>query len=322
MELSRRAFLSTLGSLAAGVTLPPAMAGRISPDTLEQLHEHARSLAQRTRATPPLVILRETRVHLLHLETLLLGAAGWQSTRLHRTAALTALVGARAARLAASRHTASLLDRAEEHAGSAKDGPLRAQVLLYRARHRGESGYALDAGSTEGERLLASALRAAGSSRAQAILRAIIRYELAWELAALGDTRMAMVEVTAADVDHSLATDAPDVVEVADRGWRSPGFASAYRGAVLRRAGLHHQALETFSDVPAWPTLLRTPSMVEAARAHAAVGEVDAAAATLRDAYLLNAGAGLVQRQARVRAARALLPDTAAVRELDAVVDG
>jgi hypothetical protein len=63
--------------------------------------------------------------------------------------------------------------------------------------------------------------------------------------------------------------------------------------------------------------------MVDIARSHAAKGEVDAAAAMLEDAFLRNVAAGLVgQPQGRVRAARALLPDTTAVRQLDAVMRG
>jgi hypothetical protein len=49
---------------------------------------------------------------------------------------------------------------------------------------------------------------------------------------------------------------------------------------------------------------------------------VDAAAASLRDAYVLNREAGLEQRQGRVRAVRATLPDAPAVRQLDDVLEG
>jgi hypothetical protein len=95
-----------------------------------------------------------------------------------------------------------------------------------------------------------------------------------------------------------------------------PGF----RGSVLRRLNRHDEAIAACTRALTGPTQWQTFSMVDIARSHAAQGDVDAAAAMLEDAYLLNASAGLVQRQGRVRAVRALLPDSVAVHQLDAVM--
>jgi hypothetical protein len=320
MQTTRRGFLSTLGILAVGVALPPPlMARHLNLPQLDELHHHAQSLAQQVHGTPPIVILQSARAHLVDVEALLAAAIGRHRLSLHRTAGLTALVAAHASRWAARPRTATLLEQADQHAHSAGDGVLRAQVLVLRAKTAGEEAYAIDAGYTPAQRHLAAALAVAGPTP---LLRAQIRYELAWDLAAAGDRHGALLELDAAEVDHDCATPAADVVEVADGTWRVRRWSSGYRGAVLRRLGLHGDAIAACSEVLQGPPQWQTSAMVDMARSHAALGDVDAAAASLEDAYLLNARAGLAQRQGRVRAARALLPDGPAVRQLDAVLRG
>jgi hypothetical protein len=171
---------------------------------------------------------------------------------------------------------------------------LGAQVLLLRAKTAGEEAYALDAGYTPAQK----------------------------HLAAAGDRHGALLELEAAEMDHDRATPAVDVVEVAGGAWKVRRWSSGYRGAVLRRLGLHGDANTASSQVLQGPPQWQTSAMVDLARSHTALGDVAAAAAALEDAYLLNARAGLAQRQGRVRAARALLPDAPAVRQLDAVLRG
>jgi hypothetical protein len=320
MQTTRRGFLSTLGVLAAGVALPPSLMGRhLNPAQLDELHHHAQSLARQVHGTSPIVILQSARGHLVDVEALLAAAIGRHRLSLHRTAALTALVAAHASRWAAKPQTATLLERADRHAHRAGDGVLRAQVLVLRTKTTGEEAYALDAGYRPAQKHFAAALAVAGPTP---LLRAQIRYELAWDLAAAGDRHGALLELDAAEADHDRATAAADVVEVADGAWRVRRWSSGYRGAVLRRLGLHGDAIAACSEVLQGPPQWQTSAMVDMARSHAALGDVDAAAAALEDAYLLNARAGLAQRQGRVRAARALLPDGQAVRQLDAVLRG
>jgi hypothetical protein len=320
MQTTRRGFLSTLGILAVGGTLPPSLMARyLNPAQLDELHHHAQTLAQQVHGAPPVVILRSARAHLADVEALLTVAMGRHRLSLHRTAGLTALVAAYASRWAAKPRTAALLEQADQHARSAGDGVLHAQVLVLRAKTAGEEAYALDAGYTPAQKHLAAALAVAGPTP---LLRAQIRYELAWDLAAAGDRHAALLELDAAEVDHGRATPAADVVEVADGAWKARRWSSGYRGAVLRRLGRHDDAIAACSEVLQGPPQWQTSAMVDMARSHAALGDVDAAAAALEDAYLLNARAGLAQRQGRVRAARALLPDGPAVRQLDAVLRG
>ena len=265
-----------------------------------------------------MVVLGDARASLDSIEILLVGATGWQRTRLHRTAALTASIAAHASCLADAPRTLSLLDHADQHARDANDGPLQAQALLLRAAHVGEAAYAVDAGSENGRQLLITALSHAGSPH---LLRALIRYELAWEYAALGETKAAHAELVAADVEHGLTTVAPDVIEI-DPG-TLPVLGSGLRGSVLRRLNLYDEAIaastHALSDGPVqWQSF----RMLDIARCHAAKGDVDAAAAMLEEVYLLHVQAGLTHRQGRVRATRALLPDSTAVRQLDAVMHG
>jgi hypothetical protein len=324
MSLNRRSFLTTLGILAAGSALPLPMRHRISPNAFDRLHRHSQSLAQRLDSGPPLLTLDAAMSQLRDVETLLPAAAGWQRTRLSRTAALSALVAVRASRHADTRWTEVMIDRADHHARDANDGPLLAQALLYRARHTGEANYAMDAGTQAGVSLLTTALHEAGCRRDQAALRAVIRYELAWECAALGDIRGARSELASADAEHDVATaTSPDVVVVCAEVLSSRTLGAQFGGSVLRRLHLHDQAIASSTRGLVGPPSWTTPVMVDIARSHAAQGDVDAAAAVLEEAFLTNVSAGLVgQPQGRVRAARALLPDTVAVRQLDAVMRG
>ncbi len=321
-SITRRHFLFSVVTLAGGVLLPsPVMARTLTPAHLDSLHEQARNLAQRSHGEPPLVILREATDYLRDVEEFLPLTLGRHRVSLHRTAGLTALVGACCARWMSKRLlTTTLLERADGHARAAGDGTLRAQVLLLRSELEGESAYATDAGHLPSQRLLAAALAVAGPVP---LLRSLIRYELAWDLAAVGDARGALMELEAADFEHDRATPAPDVVEFADGVWKLRRWAQGYRGSVLRRLGHHEDAIAASSEALVGPPQWQTYVLVDVARNHSSLGNVDAAAAALREAASQNALAGLAQRQGRVRSARALLPDEVpAVRELDEVLDG
>jgi hypothetical protein len=298
---------------------------RISPTALDRLHGYSQSLAQRLESAPP-PSLDAALTQLRDLEALLPAAAGWQRARLSRTAALTALVAVRESRHGGVGWAEGMIDRADQHARDANDGPLLAQAHLYRARHTGEANDAVDAGTQAGAALLTAALDAAGLRREDAALRAVVRYELAWEYAALGDSGRARRELAGADAEHAVATStsAPlDAVAVSSQVLASGALGAQFGGSVLRRLHLDDDAIATWTRGLTGPPSRTTPVMVDIARSHAAKGDVDAAAAMLEDAFLTNVSAGLVgQPQARVRAARALLPDTAAARQLDAVMGG
>ncbi len=325
MQTGRRAFLSTLGVLAAGLVLPPPLMARaLNPNQLDDLHAHAQGLARRVHFEPPRTMLREAGEYLHDVETFLPLALGRTRTSLHRTAALTALVGAQASRWAGDGRTGGLLTRADDHARAAGDGAIRAQGLVLRAKQIGEAAYSVDAGSLPAQKLLTGALALAGPAP---LLRALIRFELAWDFAAVGDCRGAMMELDAAETEYGRAAPAPDVVEAADGAWQERCWASGYRGATLRQLGVHEEALAACSEELNGGARLGAPSyqtfaLVDVARSRAALGDVDAAAMDLSAAWRLNAQAGLTQRQGRVRAARKLLPSTLAVRQLDELMHG
>ena len=152
------------------------------------------------------------------------------------------------------------------------------------------------------------------------ILRSLIRYELAWEYAALGDSRAAYKELDAAEWEHDRATPSFDVVDVADGTWKIRKWSYSYRGAILARMNLHAEAIDTCSKVLMGTPLWQTSAMVDIARSHALSGEVDAAASMLEEAYRLNVQAGLTQRQERIYTTRLLLPDCPSVCQLDSVI--
>lgn len=319
MDPTRREFLSSLGLFVVGANFPVSLMRDFPPDALEALHEEARSLAQRAHGTNPSLILQEACGQLNQYERLISVARGRARTHLHRTAGLTALVGAYASSWASAPQTDALLEIANAHATNGLDPCVQAQVFILKSQHVSQEAHAVEAGSNETVRFLSMALSVADTTMPH-ILRSLIRYELAWEYAALGDHRAAYKELDAAEWEHDHATPAFDVVSVADGTWKIRKWSYSYRGAILARMNFHAEAIDTCSKVLMGTPLWQTSAMVDIARSHALSGEVDAAAAMLEDAYLLNVQAGLTQRQERIYTTRQLLPDCPGVRQLDSVL--
>ncbi len=319
MQPTRRELLFCAGAFLASAAIPSSLMRALPSYALNALHEEAQSLAQRAHGTHASAVLREANTQLAHCERLASGASGAARIQLHRTAGLVALVGAYASWWSSSPRTASLLDRADAHAVSGGDTCTRAQVYVLRSQHVAQAAHAVEAGSREAVRLLTAALNLTSGST-PSILRSLIRYSLAWEYAALGDTHTAQQEMDAAEWEHDRAAPSFDVVDVADGTWKIRKWSCSRRGAVLARLHRHADTVDTCSQALVGTPLWQTSAMVDIARSQALSGEVDAAASMLEDAYLLNLQAGLTRRQERIHTARQLLPDCPSVRQLDSVL--
>jgi tetratricopeptide (TPR) repeat protein len=307
--VDRRTFLTLTGSFA-GTLLLPSMKG--SPAALDGLHRRAQNLAAGARSQRPSATLAEAGDLLQVTEAaFLVTVPQAQRRQLHRTAALTALVGAQAAQRAAH-PVGSLLDRALGHAAGARDGPLEAQVLMVRRDEEGATGRLVGAGSEASVNLLHTAIDAAGASRAASSVRAVARYRLAWELGALGQRRAALAELAAADAEAEMASPAPDCIEDADLRC---GGASAWRGIALRVAHRPQEAEAALSEAIASRPNPAT-SLVVLAKVKADTDDVDAAVAALEDAFLLARATGNARAAVEARAAATDLPDCTAVRSL------
>src|ERR1700724_1260906 len=116
MDTTRREFLSAFGLFVVGAHLPVSLMRDFPPDALEALHEEARSLAQRAHGTHSSIILQEASIQLNQYERLISVARGSARKQLHRTAGLTALVGAYASWWASGPETDLLLKVADGHA--------------------------------------------------------------------------------------------------------------------------------------------------------------------------------------------------------------
>jgi hypothetical protein len=319
MDSTRREFLSSLGLFVVGAHFPVSLMRDFPPDALEALHEEARSLAQRAHGTHASHILREAHAQLNQYERLISVARGRARTQLHRTAGLTALVGAYTSWWASGSETDLLLKVAEKHAVEGGDSCIRAQVFVLKSQHVSQEAHAVEAGSNQAVRLLVAGLEIADATTPH-VLRSLIRYRLAWEYAALGDARAAHMELDAAEWEHDRATPTFDVVDVADGVWKTRKWSHGYRGAILARMNLHAESIDACNQVMIGPPLWRTSAMVDMARSHAMLGGVDEASSLLEEAYLLNVQAGLMYRQERIFATRLLLPDCPSVRHLDTVL--
>jgi hypothetical protein len=319
MDPTRREFLCSLGLFVVGAHFPVSLMRAFPPDALEALHEEAQGLAQRAHGTHSSVILREANTQLSQYERLISVARGSARTQLHRTAGLTALVGAYASWWTTGAETDVLLEVADSHAVAGSDPCVRAQVFVLKSQHVSQEAHAAEAGSNEAVRLLVAALQIADATTPH-IVRSLIRYRLAWEYAALGDTRAAHMELDAAEWEHDRAAPTSDVVDVADGAWKIRKWSRGYRGAILARLNRHAEAIDACSQVLMGTPLWRTSAMVDIARSHATLGEVDEASSLLEEAYLLNIQAGLMYRQERIFTTRLLLPDCPSVRHLDTVL--
>jgi tetratricopeptide (TPR) repeat protein len=204
---------------------------------------------------------------------------------------------------------------AQHQARAADDGPLLARAWLERAAAEGATALAIDAPSAAASRLVVAALDTAGTSQRQSALRASARFRLAWEFAAEGDERGALMELDAAAIEAERAGKPPS--QFYDDGW--PALRS---GATLRRLGRYVEAEATLTRALSGPPIRTTAALSDLARVHAARGDADAAAAALEEAFLLVRAHGIAGRQYRILATREVLPECPAVRQLDAVMDG
>jgi hypothetical protein len=221
---SRRRFLVTGLSLAAGAFLPIEMTHSAGLDELE-----ARALAiSRTVAEElgPAAALQKAR-GLHHLVSIALTTASrdYQRHRLLRASSSTALTAARASRWAGEGWTGWLIV-AENAAKEANDGPLLAMAMLERARAESEVTRLADQPFPAQYDLAIAALDHLGSSTraTDSETRALARYRLAWELAAQGQRYEALAELATADMDAERA------------GWSAERIAAS-RGNPLRRLG-------------------------------------------------------------------------------------
>jgi hypothetical protein len=148
------------------------------------------------------------------------------------------------------------------------------------------------------------AIEVAGGGREAAGLRASCRFSLAWEFAAGGSEGVALKQLAMASAE-----------------WGGQGNEAWRRGDVLRLVAGHTADAEAslYSGLGSDRASLRSAaSLIALARLHLADGDVDEAASDLSEAFLANRSAGA--RQKWVMAARKLMPDCLAVRELDAVM--
>jgi hypothetical protein len=230
----------------------------------------------------------------------------FQRQPLRRATAIAALVCARAARLRAA-SAAHWLSLAEAQATAARDTPLQALVRLERATAAGQAARSADLPSAATVQHATAALHEAGSGHGQAGIRAAARFHLAWELAATGDQRSALMELDAGRVDAQRAD------------WDDPAIA-ACAGSALGRLGRLKDAVLALSGALDSPPSRRTWVLCDLARTYVAMGDVDMGAEALEEAFLLATADGLTARLPRVIAARSLLPAGRALRELDDVL--
>lgn len=288
------------------------MARSLDPSALQA---QAAALEGRLLAVPPAAVLPSTRSLLQAIEDECRHSGRarprWAQQALHGAAVTVALIGAQAALWGG--HAGEWATIAEDHARAAGDGILVARVLRHRARElKAEDGGA-DTPTPAAHALLVAAQHDA-YPRAPRRLRADILYAIAWEAAAEGDERGALINLDAADIEMSLGGGDP-----ADP---TGSWQASRRAAALRRLGRHADAEREIPAALTGPTVRTTAVLCDVARLRAATGDVDAAAATLEDAFLLNRAAGLAGRQRLVLAVRQLLPDCRARHQLDDVVRG
>jgi hypothetical protein len=316
MEIrSRRQVLaSAVGVLGVGLLPLPVDLMARAPDP-SALQAQAAALEARALTVPPVAVLASAGSLLQAIEDECRHAGEarleWARRALHSTAGVVALVAAQAALW--SRGAGAWTTIAEDHARAAGDGILMARVRRQRARELKAEGGEVDTPTPAAHALLVAAQHEA-YPKAPRRLRADILYAIAWEAAAEGDERGALVNLDAADIEMRLAGGDP-----ADP---AGSWQASRRAAALRRLGRHADAEREIPAALTGPTIRTTAVLCDLARLRAATGEVDAAAAALEDAFLLNRSAGLAGRQRYVRAARQVLPGCCAVRQLDDVMRG
>ncbi|MDB5063749.1 MAG: hypothetical protein JWM18_183 [Chloroflexi bacterium] len=301
--VDRRSFLLSSFTLLAGVgSGTPARVRAAGQNAAERLQRDVCGLDSVSPVDPARAARRASML-LMDAETLL-PLVPTLSVPLHRSAASAALTAAKCQRWMGGPFGGHL-GAAESHATAAHDGPLLGEALLIRARHCGEEAHSLDMPSSLCSRYLTRAIEVAGGGREAAGLRATCRFQLAWEYATEGSETTAMKHLAMASAE-----------------WGVTGSqASRLRGDVLRL--LPGQAADAESELCSGlgshcPPVRSAGILIALARLHLADGDVDEAAGDLEEAWLANRSAGVRQRW--VMDVRRLMPDTLAVRELDAVM--
>lgn len=314
---TRRTVLATGLALAASIALRLSV-GDVEP-TAEELEAQALALAglgMRPDAaepcwpgegSPPAAVLTSASALLRTIDR----ASGRvirqpQTRSLRRASAVAALVCARASRLRAAPET-NWLTLAEVQAQATGDKPLQALVRLERATTEGQAARSADAPSPATVDHATRALHEAGSSHSQAAIRAGARFHLAWEYAATGDRRGAVMEVDAGRIEAQRA------------GWSQPAI-DACVGPALRKLGRLEDAELTLSGALDSPPSRRTWVLCDLARTYGAMSEMDMAGEALEEAFLLAKAHGMNARLPRIIAARSVLPPGRALRELDDVL--
>lgn len=284
----------------------------MAPFLYDRLHAHAEDLSRRSHFLPlpaalgaSLSLVRDTEA--------LCAVAPRASVRrsLHRTAAVASIVAGKVAQWSGGDHGPHLA-KAVDHAQAAEDGVMLARAHLCAARMEGNIHHEKDMPSSTVFDLLRRALWEMGASSSVAQLRATTLYLMAWEYAAQGDERGALVELDRADFELSRSKPNPDV--------RSEG--ASRRASVYRRLGRHADAEAHLADALSGPPIRTTAVLCDIARMRVEQHEVEMAATALEEAWLINWSSELSGRQDMVRSVRRLLPDCASVHQLDAVMRG
>ena len=197
---------------------------------------------------------------------------------------------------------------AEAEAAAAKDGPLLARAWLERSDTEHMAEYVAECPCPERLTRATAALSRAGLADEQASLRAFLRHDRAWELALAGNRHDALVELDAVTLEAQKA------------GWRSASIHEQV-GVGLRVVKRPADAMRSLSKALNQPPVRQSWVHCEIAQAQLALGEADAAAQHLMEAFLLTCAHRLTGRHARIRAVRALLPSGTG-RDLDELMWG
>ena len=312
MDVSRRDLLAAASAFAAGILVPFDVKGAAPSPGPEELHAQAVALTRRISLSEPSIdspaSVLETAHRQFHIVKSAIGRTGraHQRPALHRAASMTARVCALASRWSgiAGQQWVTI---AEAEAKAAGDGPLLAHAWLERSSVEGTFELFAERPYPARLTLVSAALDRAGIADDQANLRAFTRQERAWELAMAGNRRGALVELDAA------------MAEAEKAGWRNAAVHEMV-GVGLRTVGRAAEAERSLCRALDQPPVRRVWDLCELAQTRLALGDADAAARHLGEAFLLTRAHSVTGRLPRILAVRALLPLGRAARELDEVM--
>jgi tetratricopeptide (TPR) repeat protein len=301
----RQALTAALGG-AATALLPSTDVGRPGEEWIAE----AQSIERHAERWGPTATLANAGRLLARLDVALVRTPR-QHDRLplHVAAAIAGTLAARVARWEGN-DPSERLSAALEHAEAAHDGPAKAQVLDQHAAVLSATARITGLPSAQETELATRALWEAGSSTSCSEVRAAARWRLAWERAATGDHRGALVEADAALRD-------------VQRAGRSPyGELHTTYGEILLRCGRLSAAQEHLTRALSAPPVRRIVVLTNLALCHARSGEAEAAATSLEEAVHLVQACRAPGRLAGIRAVRALLPPGPHREQLDDVLRG